>query len=261
MDTLKKIDTNLCEAALQAEFEEMKKCPHCGKSFVWYDKKLPNINVHVQVPNCNCFEQIQQKEEAAKIAAAKKERLKKLFENSLMTEFFKQKVFTNLEKTEHFTVCKKYADSFDPKTSDGIQMIGNVGTGKTTLLAAICNELMERNFSCLFTTLSALLDKFSKYSYENAGDIAPLLNWLNEFDFVVLDDIGRENYTDKRKEIAFRIIDSLLNNKTVTAFTANPEMLDRLKSIYEWNAALDRLKDMCAIKLQFTGCSLRGQKC
>ena len=137
-------------------------------------------------------------------------------------------------------------------------MVGKVGTGKTTLLAAICNELMEKGYSCLFTTFSSLLDKFSRYSYENAGDITPLVNWLVSFDFVVLDDLGRETYTDKRKETAFRIIDALLNYKVVTAFTANPEMLTKLKVIPEWNATLDRLKEVCKYHFEFKGDSLRG---
>ena len=93
----------------------------------------------------------------------------------------------------------------------------------------------------------------------NSGDITELLQWLAAFDFVVLDDIGRETYTDKRKENVFRIIDTLMNYKVVTAFTANPEMIVKLKTIPELNAALDRLKDMCPIKFEFRGESYRGK--
>ena len=86
-------------------------------------------------------------------------------------------------------------------------MVGRYGVGKTAILAAVCNELMINGHTCLFTTLSALLDKFSSYSFNNSGDITGLLMWLIKFDFIVLDDIGREAYTDKRQEIVFRIID------------------------------------------------------
>lgn len=260
MDTISKIDTELCTEALKTEPEQMKKCPHCGKSFVWFDRKLKNINIHIQVPDCNCVEEIEKRKKFEAIEAAKKERLARLFENSMMTPFFKEKTFDKLNSSkEHFSRCYQYAQKFHPLTATGIQMIGGVGTGKTTLLAAICNELIKQGFSCLFTTLSSLLDKFSKYSYDNAGDISPLLNWLTEFDFIVLDDIGRETYTEKRKETAFRIVDTLLNYKKITAFTANPEMINKLKNIPEWAATLDRLKDTCGILLQFEGSSMRGK--
>jgi DNA replication protein DnaC len=257
---IKKIDAELCNEALKAEPEEMKKCQYCGKEYKWFDKQLGSIRIHTQVAACNCLEEIEKKKEAARIAEAKKERLAKLFDNSMMTPFFAEKKFENLKKTEHFEFCKKYAEEFNPKTTKGIRMFGVKGTGKTTLLAAICNELMAKNYSCLFTTLSALLDRFSKYSYENAGEIAPLLQWLTSFDFVVLDDIGREKYNDRRNEMAFRIIDALLNYKVCTCISANPEMLKRLQEIVEWQAILDRLKDICSLKLQFTGNSLRGLK-
>lgn len=257
---MNKLDETLCKKALENKPEEMKVCEYCGKPYVWFDKKVGLINLHVPVPSCNCIQEIEAKKEAAKIAEAKKEKLAKLFDNSMMTPFFAEKKFENLKKTEHFEFCKKYSEEFSPKTSKGIRMFGVKGTGKTTLLAAICNELMKKNFSCLFTTLSALLDRFSKFSFDNAGDIAPLLQWLTSFDFVVLDDIGREKYNDRRNEIAFRIIDTLLNYKVCTCISANPETLKKLQEIAEWQAILDRLKDICSHKLQFTGDSMRGLK-
>lgn len=84
-----------------------------------------------------------------------------------------------------------------------------------------------------------------------------LYYWLLQFDFVVLDDIGREKYTETRLEIAFRIIDKLLNHKIPVAFTANPEMIEKLKGIPDYNAILDRLNEMCEIKLTFKGESFR----
>ena len=256
------MDNNLIVNAINTEPEEMKTCPYCHKPYVWYKKELFSGKdkrlLKVQVPACKCMELREKEEERQRFLRHKAERLQKLFDNSMITPLFKEKTFNNLSQTLELMKCKEYAKFFNPKDSLGIQMVGKVGTGKTTLLAAICNELMENGYSCLFTTLSSLLDKFSSYSYENAGNIGPLLNWLVSFDFVVLDDIGREAYTDKRKETAFRIIDALLNHKVVTAFTANPEMLTKLGKIPEWGATLDRLKDVCKYRFEFTGDSLRG---
>ncbi len=247
----------------------IKTCPHCGKE--WFYGEIVSI-LHPERkrvlyhPSCDCEEQIQRQQEAEKCNKEAEERLREKlrdeknirFENSMITPLFKQKTFESLDQNEAVKQCLEYAKNFNPSTSKGIQMIGKVGTGKTTLLASICNYLLDDGYACLFTTLSALLDKFSRYSYDNAGDILGLLNWLTAYDFVVLDDIGREAYTDKRKEISFRIIDALLNHQVVTAFTANPEMIEKLKNIPEWEATIDRLKDMCPLKFEFRGKSLRG---
>lgn len=238
---------------------KLSECPYCGKKQIIFDKKIGNFHVRVPVFDCKCLDIIEERKEQERIERIKSKRMQELFNNSLMTPFFQTKTFENLKAGKYFDECQHYAETFDPITSKGIQMIGNVGTGKTTLLAAICNNLLSKGYKCLFTTLSDLLGKFTQYSSTNAGDITHLLHWLTEFDFVCLDDIGRETYTDKRKEIAFQIIDRLLNYKVVTAFTANPEMIEKLKQIPEMNAALDRLKEMCPLRFEFRGESMRGK--
>jgi len=271
MDAVKKMNADLILDALNEKPEKMQTCPYCGKSYVWFKRELfsgENKKVlKVQVPACKCLELREKEKERKRFLLYKSEKLAKMFDNSMMTPLFKEKTFKTLLLPENqakyknelqVRKCQEYAKLFNPKNSLGIQMVGNVGTAKTTLLAAICNELMENGYSCLFTTLSELLDKFSSYSYENAGNITPLLNWLTSFDFVVLDDIGRETYTEKRKETAFRIIDSLLNHKVVTSFTANPEEIQKMAKIPELRAALDRLKEICKYRFDFNGPSYRG---
>ena len=256
MDTISKIIND----SLPAKTEELQICQYCCKPYTWFEKEfLQGKKIRVQVPTCNCRELEEQRKEAEKQAQRNKEMLAKKFENSLITPFFKEKTFNNLKPNAQVQKCQIYAKEFDPQKSDGILMIGRPGTGKTSILAAVCNDLLARGFNCLFITFSSLLDKFSQYSYENAGNISTLLNWLVKFDFIVIDDIGRENYTDRRKEIAFRIVDTLLNYKKVVAFTANPDMIDKLKQIDEWGAILDRLKDICAMQIKFNGESLRGR--
>lgn len=256
---------------LESKEVKLNKCPKCGKEYKLHEQVIfkgtdKEKVLRIQTPTCNCEELERQREEAAKEAAAKKELLAKKFENSLITPYFKEKTFSNLaakaaEYGNEYELkqLQKYAKDFNKNEHKGIFLIGKPGTGKTSMLAAVCNDLIPRGYNCLFITLSALMEKFTKYSFEHNGDIYGLLMWLVKYDFVVIDDIGRENYTDRRKEIAFRIIDTILNYQVTAAFTANPESLTRLSKIDEWGAVLDRLKDICAMQIRFKGESLRGR--
>lgn len=268
MDSIKNIvEKPLIEFLSNTTTDSGKKCPHCGKPYRHSEKKYrvghDIRTIHFEDARCECEEIIRKRKEEEhrieKEIQRNKEKTAKLFDNSMMTPFFREKKFGNLIETQEIKRCKEFADNFIPNKSKGIQMFGEPGTGKTTALAAVCNELIERNFNCLFTPLSTLLDKFSSFSYKNSGDVTELLKWLVAFDFVVLDDIGRESYTDKRKENVFRIIDTLMNYKVVTAFTANPNMIAKLKAIPELEAALDRLKEMCPERFEFKGESYRGK--
>lgn len=251
--------------------QNIRKCEHCGKPYELKEYVLgvgtpKEKRLSIQVPTCDCIDLKEQAEKELVEKTYKKNKLKSLFENSLMTPYLRKKTFENLQQKAYeygnekeLNQLKQYAYSFTNK-SPGIFLTGKPGTGKTSMIAAVCNELITREFNCLFVTFSALIEMFAKYSAENNGDISSLLQWLVKFDFIVIDDIGRENYTDRRKEIAYRIIDAILNYEVSVAFTANPEMIAKLKNIEDWGAMLDRLKDICATQIHFKGESLRGLK-
>lgn len=245
---------------------EQHRCPYCGKE---YEKKVipirfANTEKICYSPICTCKED---REEADRIRKLEEKRkidkaiqLANRFNNSMMSKRFQKMRFDLLDSTKNVAeieFCKEYANNFDIETSKGIQMIGNVGTGKTTLLACICNELMIKGYNCLFTTLTNLLGEFTSYSSEHSGNIRGKIEWLLKFDFIVFDDIGRETTTDRRKEILFTIIDSLYNNESIVAFSANPEMLSTFTSNTEFTALLDRLRAMCPKRFEFRGQSLR----
>lgn len=236
----------------------IKKCETCGKEYAKKTLEIFGIKKIIQFPQCTCLEELRKKEEEEKEKEEKRSILERKFQNSLITPFFREKTFKNVNFSKEKAICQKYANEFEPQKSKGISLIGSVGTGKTTLLACICNELIINGYNCLFTQLSDLLDKFI-IARRSKNELAEsnLMYWLLQFDFVVLDDIGREKYTETRLEIAFKIIDKLLNHKIPVAFTANPEMIEKLKGIPDYNAILDRLNEMCEIKLTFKGESFR----
>jgi DNA replication protein DnaC len=238
----------------------MRKCYYCEKEYVEYNIVIKplGINRTVLVPDCECQEIEYKKQKKKEEQERTKQILASKFENSLLTPFFQEKDFCKLDKSEIKDKIIDYVNTFDRYKSTSIMFIGDVGTGKTTLLACACKELVFKGHNCLFIKMSNLLDKFiNACSFDNDDSSKKLKSWLLKFDFIVIDDFGREKYTEKRLEIAFDIIDDLLNYKKCIGITANPEMIAKLKRIPDFEAILDRLNEMCGIKHTFTGKSFR----
>ena len=248
---------------------EIRKCTICGKPYVEKVFKLKDYESRVFVAQCDCEENARIEREKQKLENERKEKirqktgkLKDALNCPLVTPFFKSKTFDNLsDRNEHLKICQRYAQDFNKENFTGIFMVGNVGTGKTTLQACICNELEKRGYICLLTTFSALLDYFiESCSFESEISTSKLFKILTDFDYIVLDDIGREKYTDKRLEFAFRIIDTLMNYNVVVSVTGNSETVQKLQKIEEYKAIIDRLADMCGHNMYFDGESYRGKK-
>lgn len=254
-----------------AEHIGRRKCSICGKPYEDYTTDLGCVIATSQRPTCTCEEEKRRKDEELEQVRLQQEKtekekmqkaieLSKRFENSLMSKRFQKMSFDTLDKTKNKTeieFCRQYVSNFDKEASKGIFFNGNPGTGKSSLLACMCNELIKKGYNCLFITTTDLLSDFILYSSEHAGSINEKLKWLIQFDFIVLDDLGRMNLTEKRREILFQIVDTLYNNESIIALTANPEMISKLKGDNELVAILDRLNAMCPNKFSFRGNSLR----
>lgn len=245
--------------------KQVTKCTKCGKEYKQMRHPVTKQLRDFFIPDCKCEEleselKTKQKEEKMRREALQKT-LNKKFNNSMMTPYFLKKKFENLEKTDAVIFGIKYAEEFNQQSSKGISIIGNIGLGKSTLFACICNELIRKSFNCLFLTMSELLDMFiNSCDYKNDDSSEKILTWLVKFDFIVLDDIGQESYTPRKKEFFFRIIDTLMKNNKVVGYTANIKLYSKLEADVEIEATLDRLKEMCPINIVFEGNSYRGSK-
>lgn len=255
---------------------EKRKCKICGKEYQIQEIKVLGITREMQFPNCDCEELQEQKEKELKFAEEKREKarqktdaIKRVLNCPLMTPLFQDKTFEKIEELKknvewseeymkHKQKCFDYSHDFE-KGSSGLFMIGGVGTGKTTLQACIIKELEKRGKICLLINFSTLLDLFIQAcNFESGTNVLELYRNIALFDYVVLDDIGREKYTEKRLEFAFRVIDTLMNHNVTVSVTTNPECFKKLVSIPEYKAIVDRLRDMCPNEMVFNGKSFRG---
>jgi DNA replication protein DnaC len=97
---------------------------------------------------------------------------------------------------------------------------GSWGTGKTHLLAAMCNELRKQGVHSLFCTtpklFSAIQDKIQR-----GESYTQVLKRAMSTPLLILDDIEKAKRTDFREEIYFAIVDDRVKKGLPIAISTN----------------------------------------
>ncbi len=231
-------------------------CEHCGTKKV--EVISPISGNKLLAYNCKCLDEIEKQKAEDEIKRLNEQKRNKIFSNAKLPKRYLKLNFDNIQKNPNVLKAIDYIKDFKPDTDYSISLIGDVGTGKTVILTCICKYLLENKKSALFIDFSRLLDRvMATYSPNSKETEQDIYDWLLSYDFIAFDDLGREKYTDKRLEIAFKIFNDLYNNEKNIAFSSNAEMLDKLKAIPDFNAIIDRLRQTCKYNLQFKGASLR----
>jgi DNA replication protein DnaC len=133
-------------------------------------------------------------------------------------------------------------------------LYGPYGTGKTHLLAALCNSLHEQGKECLFASsvnlFGAIQDRIGR-----GESYVSLVNKAIHTPLLVLDDIDKAKHTDFREEIYFSIIDGRVKRELPTAISTN--RLAELES-FVGGAVWSRLK-IGQIAIEMTGSDYREE--
>ena len=244
-------------------------CQYCGS-----EKKPHDIVIQGEVIktiylyDCDCFEKEQKRLEAIKEEEARKiaEFRNRVFKRFDLKSNYKQAGFTRklrgkrLKKLtcEFVKEANIFINNFKPKQSKGLFLIGTAGNGKTTLAKCIGKELFSKGYKIKTLNFTEYMNKLQlTYSSFNNLSFDGLLNeWTSECDLLIIDDFGREKYTEKRLENAFLFFDKIYNECTSYIITANPENITKLKDIPEFFALFDRLAET-STKLIFKKSSFR----
>ena len=98
-------------------------------------------------------------------------------------------------------------------------MHGSFGSGKTFLIASLLNELVNKKHAKIEIVYFPELLRNMKEDFSLVED---KLNYLQNIDILLIDDIGAENVTSwGRDEILGTILQYRMNNKLTTFFTSN----------------------------------------
>lgn len=107
-------------------------------------------------------------------------------------------------------VMREYANHFEEMLEDGTGMFifGSPGAGKSYSAAAIVNELTDRGYDCMFTSMNNIMAELNTLGLEGRRN---LFCQMFAKDLLVLDDLGSEVETNYSNQTFIQIVNTCLS--------------------------------------------------
>ena len=109
---------------------------------------------------------------------------------------------------------------FAEDTQGTLILYGPFGVGKTHLLAALCNLLVEVGKSPRFTTAPNLFAAL-QHRTRNNQDHVDLIRSASTCPLLLIDDMDKARWSEFREEMYFAIIDNRVKRELPTAISTN----------------------------------------
>ncbi len=150
----------------------------------------------------------------------KKNNEKKVMLNEIKNARMKDIDINDKNRVKIIKWLKDYYDKYEKvNTLKGLYLHGSFGSGKTFLISALFNEL-EKSKNAI--TEVVYLPEVLRNMKEDFSLVEDKLNYLENVDVLLIDDIGAENVTAwGRDEILGTILQYRMNNKLTTFLTSN----------------------------------------
>jgi DNA replication protein DnaC len=171
---------------------------------------------------------------------------------------FERPPVTDLDATVVGAV-RAFVDELDDnlEAGRGLWLMGDVGTGKTSLAMLISKAALERGYSVAIYSLPRLLARIRRTYDADAGEQSYLefFERLTAVDLLHLDDLGVEKRTDWVLEQLYALVDERYESQRSVLVTTN---LDQAKLEEQIGArTVSRLVEICGDPLPLFGDDLR----
>lgn len=145
-------------------------------------------------------------------------------------------------------VCRRYAAQWSRMKQEniGVLLFGAVGAGKSFYACAIANAVLAQLDSAVITSFPRILNLL-----QSTQDKQALLDRMQRYSLLVLDDLGAERDTAYAAEQIFNVIDSRVQTGLPLIVTTNLSLKEmqgadsmQLKRIY------DRILELCPVRIK-----------
>ena len=214
------------------------------------------------IPRCPCSCQIeeerQRKEEQAQ--RERMERIKRRRAHGLRDKSLQQYIFDHdngsnpvMEKARAYV--RNWKEAF--RNNTGLLLFGDVGTGKSFFAGCIANALIDHDVPVLMTSFPTILNHLTGVYPEERVEF---INNLNDYDLLIIDDLGVERSTEFAMEQMFEVIDKRYRSGKPMIITTNLS-LEQLRNPPDLAHAriYERILERCA-PILFSGENFRKQK-
>ena len=142
------------------------------------------------------------------------------------------------------------------KSNIGLLLFGDVGTGKSFFAGCIANALLDQDVPVLMTNFPTILNRLTGMFSEDRADF---IASFDEYDLLIIDDLGVERSTEYAMEQMFFVIDSRYRSRRPMIITTNLK-LSELKNPPDLAHAriYDRILERCA-PILFDGKNFREE--
>jgi DNA replication protein DnaC len=138
----------------------------------------------------------------------------------------------------------------------GMWLVGDIGTGKTTLAMLVSKAAIEAGRTVAIYSLPRLLNLI-RSAIESEGGMVSFLERLTSVDLLHIDDLGVENKTDWVLEQLYSIINTRYEDERAMLLTTNLEIAELREQFGE--RTLSRLLAICGEPLGLFGRDERSE--
>ena len=159
---------------------------------------------------------------------------------------------------ETYRICERYVKNWAQMRENnmGILFYGTVGSGKTFRASCIVNDLYGQMVTGTVTSFPRLLNLL-----QDSADRQGLLDRLNQYELLVIDDLGAERDSAYALEQVYNIIDSRAKSGKPLIITTNLTLQELKNPPNQAYARIyDRILELCPITLKMTGDSRRAAR-
>lgn len=234
-----------------AEDYEKDGLLYCGKCNTPKQAFIEGFGRNMPVP-CECRKAEIKAEEDREKLLKKQARIISLRNASLLGERYRNATFENTE-TEHsidfakiYNRCQRYCEVAGAVLNNGtgIYLFGTKGTGKTRLTACMGNQLMQKNYTVLFTNFAEI----TKNIFKNND----FIDKLAEVEFLFIDDFGTEKVTKGSEDLwlqekVYEVLNKRYNEFKPIIFTSNYSLKELIEDRGVADKTIDRIAEMCEV--------------